>query len=57
LQTATHTKTINNTGNFETKTNNTQRKKAGSSIDIGRANTIGVDKSEGQSLEVLYLYC
>jgi hypothetical protein len=57
LRTATHTKTVNNTGNFGTRTNNTQRKKAGSSIDIGRANTTGVDESEGQSLEVFYLYC
>jgi hypothetical protein len=57
LRTATHTKTRNNTRSFETRTNNTQRKKAESSIDIGRANTTGVDESEGQSLKVLYLYC
>jgi hypothetical protein len=34
-----------------------ERKKDGSSIDIRRANTTGVNESEEQSLKVLYLYC
>ncbi len=52
----------NSTRSSKTKSNNTQREKArsrntGSSIDTGRANTTGVDESEGQSPKVLYLYC
>jgi hypothetical protein len=55
-------KTGNSTRSSKTRSNNTQREKAGSSnigssIDTGRANTTGVDESEGQSPEVLYLYC
>ncbi len=40
----------------KTRNNNIQRKKTRSNIDIGRANTTGVDENEGQSRKVLYLY-
>ncbi len=55
-------KTWNSIRSSKTRSSNTRSKKAGSSntgssIDIGRANTIGVDKSEGQCPEALYLYC
>jgi hypothetical protein len=45
-------KTRNNTQSSKTRSSNT-----GSSVDIGRASTIGVDESEGQCPEALYLYC
>jgi hypothetical protein len=55
-------KTRNNTQSSKTKSSNTRSEKArsnntGSSIDTGRASTTGVDESEGQCLEALYLYC
>ncbi len=55
-------KTRNNTWSSKTKSSNTRSEKVGSSnigssIDIGRASTTGVDESEGQCPEVLYLYC
>ncbi len=45
-------KTRNNTQSSKTRSSNT-----GSNIDTGRASTTGVDGSEGQCPEVLYLYC
>jgi len=52
----------NSTQSSKTRSSNTQSEKAGSSntgssIDTGRASTIGVDESEGQCPEALYLYC
>jgi hypothetical protein len=45
-------KTWNSTRSSKTRSNNTR-----SSIDTGRASIAGVDKSEGQCPEALYLYC
>jgi hypothetical protein len=44
-------KTQNSTRSSKTKSNNTK-----SSIDTRRTSTIGVDESEGQCPEVVYLY-
>ncbi len=55
-------KTQNSTRSSKTRSSNTRSDKAGSSntgssIDTERANTTGVDESEGQCPEALYLYC
>ncbi len=55
-------KTWNSIRSSKTRSSNTRSEKAGSgntrsNIDTRRASTIGVDKSEGQCPEVLYLYC